>query len=113
MKPKATKNSAFGARGDADRAAIRSSAPRQTAEDEEHDRAQQPQQRVALQQPPAAHELEHDQQQRDGADDRDDLDAGVHQIPCSAATGAALAGLGDRARRGARPTKSASSTLTM
>ena len=81
-------------------------------EAEDHDRAEQPQQRVALHQRAPAHQLEHEQQQPDGADDRDDLQPGVHQIPCSAATAAASPGSGT-ARRRPRPTNSASSTLTM
>ena len=35
------------------------------------------------------HELQHEQEQPDGAGDRDDLEADLHQIPCSAATAAA------------------------
>jgi hypothetical protein len=79
---------------------------------EDHDRAEQPQQRVALHQRAPPHELEHEQQQADGPDDRDDLQPGVHQIPWSAATAAGSPGSGT-ARRRPRPTNSASSTLTM
>src|SRR5262245_14695142 len=81
-------------------------------QDEDHDRAPEPQQRVALHQRAAPDELEHEEQQRDGAEDRDDLEAALHQIPWSAATGAASPGAGTLRRR-PRPTNSASSTLTM
>ena len=81
-------------------------------EPEDHHRAEQPQQRVALHQPPAAHQLEHDDQQGHRAGDGDDLDPALHQIPCSAATGAASPGSGTGRTR-ASPTNRASSTLIM
>jgi hypothetical protein len=98
--------------GDADRVgqALEAVAPR--GEAEQDDRAEQPQQRVALEQTPAAHELQHDEQQDGRADDRDELDPLVHQTPVSAATGAAPPGSGSGRRRNS-PTNSASRTLTM
>src|SRR4051794_3716750 len=81
-------------------------------EAEEHDCAEQPQECVALEQPPATHQLEDDHEHRRGRHDGDDLDPELHQIPCSAATGALSPG-STTGRRRARPTKSASSTLTM
>ena len=112
MNPTATKNSAFGA----EMMPIWPRDPRQRVvpdrQAEDHERAEQPQQRVALHERAPAHQLEHEQQQRDGADDGDDLQPGVHQIPWSAATAAGSPGSGT-ARRRPRPTNSASSTLTM
>ena len=71
------------------------SASCQTASPRMTTRAEQPQQRVALHQAPAAHQLEHDDQQGHRASDGDDLDPALHQMPCSAATGAGIARLGD------------------
>ena len=86
--------------------------PAEAGQDEQHDAAEQPQERVPLHEPPAPHELQHDQQQDPRRDDRQQLDSCFHQIPCSAATGAAPPGSGTgRARN--RPTKIASSTLIM
>ena len=63
-------------------------------------------------QPAPAHELEDDQEERQEPEDRDDLDAVVHQSACSAATGAASPdSTVGRVRR--RPSRIASSTLSM
>ncbi len=111
MKPSATKNSAFGASTipRLERQALEARAPGREAED--HHGGEQPQQRVALEQPPAPHELEHDEQQDDGAEQGDELQP-VHQIPWLAATGASSPG-STTGRRRASPTNSASRTLTM
>ena len=64
-------------------------------EPEQDRRGEQPQQRVALQQPALAHELEHEHEQARGDEDGEQLQArDVHQIPCSAATGALSPGSG-------------------
>ena len=112
MKPSATKNRAFGA--DRMPSCAREHGQRAVPdrEAEDHDASEQPQQRVALHQRAPADELEHERKQAEGAEDRDDLEAELHQIPWSAATGAASPGSGT-ARRRPRPTNRASSTLTM
>ena len=56
------------------------SPPRQAASTEQHHGREQPQQRVALHQAAAADQLEHDQEQHAGAEDRDELDAAGHQM---------------------------------
>ena len=80
---------------------------------EQHGGGEQPQQRVALEQTPLAHELEHEHEQPGGDDDREDLQArDVHQIPWSATTGDGSPALTvGRARNS--PTNTASSTLIM
>ena len=112
MNAIATKNSAFGADRMPSWRAISAQRLVPDREPEDHDRGQQPQQRVALHQRTPAHQLEHEEQEPAGARDRDDLKAQFHQMPWSAATGAASPGSGT-ARRRPRPTKRASSTLTM
>src|SRR5215204_4988175 len=81
-------------------------------EPEQDERAEQPQQRVALEQAAAPDQLEQHDDQTRGGEDRDDLDASVHQIPWAAVTAASSPG-STLARRRARPTIRARSTLIM
>src|SRR5947209_11175715 len=94
---------------DAERRGDRPQQAAPEAEPEQHDGAEQPEHGVALEQPPAADELEQDDEQREGGDDRDDLDADPHQSPV---TGASSPGSTTGLAR-TRPTEMASRTLTM
>ena len=82
---------------------------------EQHERAEQPQQRVALEQPAPAHQLEDDHEQQDALPQRSRRSGCGSPLRsrCAAATGACVAGLDHRARARTRPTKIASSTLIM
>ena len=111
-EPERDQEQGVGRIGDADQVG---DVREQVAPDREREQdggAEQPQQRVALEQAAPAHEVEQHQDQRGGCDDRDDLDASVHQIPCTAATAASSPG-STLARLRPRPTSSASRTLTM
>ena len=90
-------------------------AEERSAEDREqqqHEAAQQPQQRIAFHQPPLAHQLENHGEQGRRQHDRDDLDARVHQSTLAADTAAGSPGETEgRARK--RPMRTASVTLIM
>src|SRR5918996_2947823 len=79
---------------------------------EQHESAEQPQQRVALEEGLAPHEFEHDQQQETAGRDGEQLNPEFHQMPCEAATGASPPGSGTGRAR-ASPMNTASSTLIM
>ena len=104
MKSDATaKSTAGGYVSTPTQSAIVFSPPRHARQDEQHEPGQQPEQRVALAQPPAPDQLEDDEQQEDRRDRGGDRDVAAGS--CSSSRGTTL--------RRNEPTKSASSTLTM
>ena len=95
------------------RRAIAVEQPVPDREQEQQRRGRHPDERVALQQPPLAHELEHEQEQEQDRADRGEPQVQVHQSDAPAADTGAASPFPGTGRRRTSPTPMASRTLIM